>query len=198
MRDVRAVIAKFKVILKPLDRKIPVSPYTLVAAGEETADEDEPELSENDRQIIQSLKDWDLWGPLILCLSLAIILSFKAPVGQASLVFASVFSTVWVGGVVVTMNAQLLGGTISFFQSLCVLGYSTFPLTIAALVIGLLRILVHTWWWIDLIFIVVGFAWSIRVSSVFIALYIRPERRFLALYPVFFYYTFLSWMILLF
>jgi protein YIPF6 len=61
-------------------------------------------------------------------LSLAVILSFKAPTNQASLVFAAVFCLVWFGSTVVTINAQLLGGSISFFQSLCVLGYSIFPL----------------------------------------------------------------------
>ena len=40
---------------------------------------------------IQTLKDWDLWGPLILCLMLATLLSWFAPYEQKSLVFASVF-----------------------------------------------------------------------------------------------------------
>jgi hypothetical protein len=156
------------------------------------------ELSENDRFVIRRLKDWDLWGPLILCLSLSVLLSMKAPSQQAATVFAAVFCSVWAGGTVITINAQLLGGTISFFQSLCVMGYSTFPLVIAAFVIGCLKLIFHTWIWIDLIFVVLGFAWSTRVSSIFISLYIKQERRSLALYPVFFFYTFLGWLILLF
>ena len=59
---------------------------------------------------IQTLKDWDLWGPLILCLCLATLLSWFAPYDQASLVFASVFVIIWVGAAVVTVNALLLGG----------------------------------------------------------------------------------------
>ena len=51
-------------------------------------------------------------------------MSFTAPDGQASLVFAAVFFIVWFGAGVVTLNAQLLGGNISFFQSVCVLGYA--------------------------------------------------------------------------
>ena len=155
-------------------------------------------LSENDRKVINQLKDWDLWGPLIVCLFLAVTLSFKAPNGQASLVFAAVFCAVWVGGAVVTINAQLLGGSISFFQSLCVLGYCIFPMALAAFVIGCLKIIISTWLWLDFIFVAVGFLWSTRVSSIFIGLYVKNERRFLALYPVFFFYTFLGWMILLF
>ena len=38
----------------------------------------------------------------------------------------------------------------------------------------------------------------VRVSSVFISLYIKPERRALALYPVVFFYTFLACLIVLF
>lgn len=83
---------------------------------------------------IQTLKDWDLWGPLILCLMLATLLSWFAPYEQASLVFASVFVIIWCGAAVVTVNALLLGGNISFFQSVCVLGYCIFPLNIASVI----------------------------------------------------------------
>jgi protein YIPF6 len=156
------------------------------------------QLSDVDRQMINELKDWDLWGPLVLCLTLAVTLSFKAPTNQSSMVFAAVFCAVWIGSTIVTVNAQLVGGTISFFQSVCVLGYSIFPLTLSALVIGIIRIVIDTWAWIDLIIIAVGFAWAIRTSSLFVSIYVKPERRFLALYPVFFFYVFLSWMIFLF
>jgi hypothetical protein len=83
---------------------------------------------------IQTLKNWDLWGPLILCLMLASLLSWFAPKEQSSLVFASVFVIVWCGAAVVTVNALLLGGNISFFQSVCVLGYCIFPLNIASVI----------------------------------------------------------------
>jgi len=49
------------------------------------------------------------------------------------MVFAAVFVIVWFGAAAVTVNAQLLGGTISFFQSVCILGYCVFPLTLSAL-----------------------------------------------------------------
>jgi hypothetical protein len=212
MRDVRAVYAKLQVVMRPLDRRLNLSPaYSMIAtssdddANNETTTDNNNDaivtmegLSENDRQVINELKDWDLWGPLILCLVLGVVLSFKAPTDQSSIVFASVFLTAWAGSTVVTINAQLLGGSISFFQSVCVLGYSIFPLTLSALAIGCLRLFVHTWMWIDLIIVSVGFLWAIRTSSVFMSLYIKPERRLLALYPVFFFYVFLSWLILLF
>lgn len=75
----------------------------------------------------------DLWGPLLVCLLLSSILSATAPGDSGSVVFAAVFVIVWFGAVTVTLNAQLLGGTISFFQSVCILGYCVFPLTLSAL-----------------------------------------------------------------
>jgi protein YIPF6 len=134
----------------------------------------------------------------LVCLGLAVLLSFKAPTNQASLVFASVFITVWFGSAVVTVNAQLLGGNISFFQSVCVLGYCIFPMTVAALVIDILKLTWFSWAWLDLVWIAAAFLWATRASSVFIGLYVKRERRFLAVFPVLFFYTFVGWMILLF
>jgi len=209
LRDVRAVAEKLKVVMMPLDRSgaslvryyavVPTRDAAVSTVQPDQPLEAEPELSDNDKMVLRQLKDWDLWGPLVLCLALAVLLSFKAPTNQASLVFAAVFCAVWMGGTVVTVNAQLLGGTISFFQSLCVLGYSVFPLVLSATVIGFLRIFVrHTWLWLDMIICGVGCVWALRVSSVFISIYIKPERRALALYPVVFFYTFLAWLIVLF
>ena len=225
LRDVRAVYHKLKLVLQPMDSKVPYSsPYEMVSGSDAGAPNDgttstntstsptdspqqqqqqqqqqsDTELSARDRQMINTLKDWDLWGPLVLCLALSVLLCFKAPTNQSATVFAAVFCIVWVGSAIVTLNAQLLGGTISFFQSVCVLGYSLFPLVIAALVIGILKLVHIRWMWLDLIFVLLGFLWSIRVSAVFIGIYIKRDRRFLALYPVFFYNIFLSWLILLF
>eukprot|EP01034_Spumella_vulgaris_P021420 gene21421-27450_t len=46
-------------------------------------------------------------------------------------------------------------------------------------------------------FALVGFIWSTRASAVFMGQVIKEERRTLAVYPVFFFYTFIAWMILL-
>ncbi|KAK2811671.1 hypothetical protein FQN50_002015 [Emmonsiellopsis sp. PD_5] len=81
----------------------------------------------------EGLRDWDLWGPLIFCLLLSMFLSIRAQGEQASLVFSGVFCIVWIGEAVVTAQIKLLGGNISFFQSVCIIGYTLFPLVIAAM-----------------------------------------------------------------
>jgi protein YIPF6 len=140
------------------------------------------ELTDRDKQIIESLRDWDLWGPLLVCLALAVLLSFDAPVGQASLVFATVFCAVWFGAAVITINTQLLGGTISFFQSVCVLGYCVFPMTMAAVVVMLFKMLPLGAFsvLVEIAVLLVAFLWSTRASSVFIGQYIVASRRVLA------------------
>lgn len=56
------------------------------------------------------LRDWDLWGPLVFCLMLSLLLSFNARADQKSAVFSGVFAMVWLGEAVVTAQIKLLGG----------------------------------------------------------------------------------------
>ena len=59
--------------------------------------------------------------------------------------FGVLFLIMWGGAFVVTINTKLLGGHISFFQCVCVLGYCVFPIVLAAAVIFLLKgIGIHT------------------------------------------------------
>ena len=61
--------------------------------------------------------------------------------------FADIFIIFWIGSIVVTVNSKLLGGHISFFQCVCVLGYCVLPLAIALIVcrIILFAISVDNW-----------------------------------------------------
>lgn len=59
------------------------------------------------------LKEWDLWGPLVLCTFMATILqgsSDGANSNDGGPEFAEVFVIVWIGAMVVTLNSKLLGG----------------------------------------------------------------------------------------
>ncbi|EWC46211.1 hypothetical protein DRE_04589 [Drechslerella stenobrocha 248] len=79
------------------------------------------------------IRDWDLWGPLLSALLLSLLLSITAASEQATNVFSGVFAIVWIGEALVTIQIRLLGGNISFFQSVCVIGYTLFPIVVAAL-----------------------------------------------------------------
>lgn len=49
-------------------------------------------------------------GPLIFCLLLSLFLSMRASNDQTTMVFSGVFSIVWIGEAVVTLQIKLLGG----------------------------------------------------------------------------------------
>jgi len=145
-----------------------------------------PRISEE--EMIRELRNWDLGGPLMLCMFLSIILSLNAA-DQASFVFAMVFVIVWGGAAVVTLNAQLLGGDVSFFQSVCVLGYCIFPIVLASVLClwdnAIWRAIITT----------ISFAWSTRASVVFMSQLVNPNRKGLAAFPVFLFYSVLCWLV---
>jgi hypothetical protein len=198
MRDVRSVSSKLKVVLMPLQKSNPLEYMYQTVSNLDDSSDGTITQDEDQKKVLSTLRDWDLWGPLIVCLGLSIILSIRAPSSQTSAVFAAVFMSMWIGSVVVTVNAKLLGGTISFFQSVCVLGYCVFPFCLSALVILLLSNTPLGKVWLDIVWVAIGFVWATRASTVFIAQFIQKERRFLAVFPVFFYYTLLGWLVLLF
>mmetsp|Transcript_12127 Transcript_12127/g.36563 ORF Transcript_12127/g.36563 Transcript_12127/m.36563 type:complete len:256 (+) Transcript_12127:75-842(+) len=155
---------------------------------------------ESQEDTLDVLRDWDLWGPLFIGLFLAMLLAYKADPEQAELLFSLVFVLIWCGGAVVTLNASLLGGNLSFWQSVCVLGYSVVPLVLARALCVLVesfasslsvgaRTLLRT------LLVCPALVWCTRVSVLFIGDCIQLERRALATYPVIFFYASLAWMV---
>jgi protein YIPF6 len=76
--------------------------------------------------------------------------------------FAEVFVIVWIGAMIVTLNSKLLGGNISFFQSVCVLGYCLTPLAIALIVCRAILVMTQTnfLFFMRLVATAGGFAWA--------------------------------------
>lgn len=187
-------------------------------------------------QGLPELRDWDLWGPLILCILLAsyvflpfffflyfrwvlfllhylllllacrlfshvsqhlsacIIcrtLSYSAQPDKTAVIFAAVFVIVWCGAGIVTVNAVLLGGSVSFFQSVCVLGYCICPLNIASICVLIWGNPIF-----KLILVIACFFWATRASVGFMAQLVDADRRLLGVYPVVLFYLALSWMVL--
>lgn len=70
----------------------------------------------NQNNMTPGLRDWDLWGPLVFCLLLSMLLSFNAGADQKEVVFSGVFAMVWIGEAVVTMQIKLLGGNMYVFR----------------------------------------------------------------------------------
>ncbi|KAJ3823139.1 hypothetical protein F5880DRAFT_1569259 [Lentinula raphanica] len=139
------------------------------------------------------LRDWDLWGPFMLCLLLGIMLSINAPQSQSLNVFTSVIVICSLGALAVTVQAKLLGGRVSFFQGLCVLGYCVAPLDLAALISCFVRVI-----YVRAPVALLAWAWCIWASVNFLdGTKIEPQRILLAVYPLLLFYFILAWMILI-
>ena len=140
-------------------------------------------------------------GPLIFCLLLSMLLSMTTNGPQKTTVFSGVFALVWIGETVVTMQIKLLGGNMfvnpnplltvpslnlysSFFQSVCIIGYTLFPLVIAALLSALhlpmiARIPVY----------LVLLTWSMAAGiSILGGSGVVQDRVGIAVYPLFVFY----------
>ena len=92
------------------------------------------------------LQDWDFWGPLILCLTLGLVLSWQKNSNNSGIIFIMIFAIVWIGGLIVSLNSQFLGINLSIYQCICILGYCMLAVVIAAiinLILGFLPSLFH-------------------------------------------------------
>ncbi|KAL3139435.1 hypothetical protein ABBQ38_003765 [Trebouxia sp. C0009 RCD-2024] len=137
-----------------------------------------------------ALRNWDLWGPMVFTLTLAICLSAGSQ--KPGSVFSLVFATLSAGAIVLTCNVVLLGGNIGFFQSMCLLGYCIFPLDIAAVITIWVTNIIARW-----IVVLIALAWSSWASVPFIAGSVSPARKALAVYPLLLLYTCMAWLALI-
>ncbi len=150
-----------------------------------------------------ALRDWDLWGPLLMSFLLAVVVGLSASNtvndgGRKSLMFAVVFVIVAGGSLVVTLNAKVLGGQVSIFQAVCVIGYCMFPLVLAAVIIAAVAL---TTGFNSILFrglLVLGtFFWASWASVGFMGALVHPSRKLLSVYPVVLFYLILAWLILI-
>ena len=92
------------------------------------------------------LLDWDFWGPLFFCLILGLVLSWQKSAENSGTIFIMIFSIVWIGGFIVSLNSQFLGINLSIYQCICILGYCMLAVVFAAIInlfLGFLPTLFH-------------------------------------------------------
>ncbi|KAA6424850.1 hypothetical protein WJX79_001881 [Trebouxia sp. C0005] len=144
----------------------------------------------NRDQQTAALRNWDLWGPMVFTLTLAICLSAGSQ--KPGSVFSLVFASLSAGAVVLTCNVVLLGGNIGFFQSMCLLGYCIFPLDVAAIITIWVTNIIARW-----IIVLIALSWCSWASVPFIAGSVSPARKALAVYPLLLLYTYMAWLALI-
>ncbi|GAA0151933.1 structural protein [Lithospermum erythrorhizon] len=138
----------------------------------------------------KALRDWDLWGPFFFIVFLGLTLSWSASVRKSE-VFAVAFALLATGAIILTLNVSLLGGHIIFFQSLSLLGYCLFPITLGAIICMLKDSII-----IKIVVVCVTLAWSAWAAYPFISTAVSPRRKALALYPVFLMYVSVGFLII--
>ena len=135
------------------------------------------------------IRQWDLWGPLLLNLILASTLALNTK--EKGQITSLIFIIFWLGGVAIYLNNYFLEVKASIFQIFCLLGYCLFPLNIAAIIVTIINSY-------DIIrLIVVGFTcfWSIYSSSDYLKTITTQDKRYLVLYPCILFYLYISWFI---
>lgn len=153
------------------------------------------------REKTSLLKEWDLWGPLLLCTLMATILQGSQGrgdnVNDGGPEFAEVFVLVWIGAAIVTFNCKLLGGNISFFQSVCVLGYCLLPVALALVCCRLILFTSQTTFtfFLRLVITLVGFVWATFAAMKFLGDSQPDGKKALAVYPICLFYFILSWLV---
>jgi hypothetical protein len=135
------------------------------------------------------IRQWDLWGPLLLNIILALTLTLNTK--EKGQITSLIFIIFWVGGAIIFLNNHFLGVKASIFQMFCLLGYCLFPLNIAAIIVTLFN-------FFELVrFIIVGVAclWSIYSSSDYLRIITTNEQRYLVLYPCILFYLYIAWLV---
>ena len=143
---------------------------------------------------IKEIRNWDLFGPLIIGVALSVLMILKSKSDKDHL-FAAIFFILIVGSLIVTLNAKLVGVKFSVFFYVSALGYSLAPFLIAATVNLFLGSLITKMG----VLIVTAFCylWSLKSVSVFFQLSIKPTRKNLVFYPIIIYYLFFAWFVIL-
>ena len=135
------------------------------------------------------IRQWDLWGPLLLNIILSLTLAFNTK--EKSQITSLIFIIFWLGGVIIFLNNYFLEVKASIFQIFCLLGYCLFPLNISAIIVTIIPFNDI----IRLIIVSVTCCWSIYSSSDYLKAITTQDKRYLVLYPCILFYLYISWFI---
>ena len=133
--------------------------------------------------------------PSLLCTLMALLLQTTSDDHNPN--FSQVFVMVWCGAAIVTVNSQLLGGKISFFQSVCVLGYCILPLTVSLVFCKfVLYVSLDGMFFIRAASVLAALGWSNYAANTFLGESQPFGRKGLAHYPICMFYSVIAWIVI--
>jgi hypothetical protein len=123
----------------------------------------------------------DFWGPLLIVLAYALISVY----GQLKVV--SWILTIWIiGSMIIFILTRVLGGEVTYSQTLGIIGYSLLPLLIGAPFVSLIG---HNSW-LAFIFKGVVVFWASYSAGSLLAQEELSNKKPLILYPTFLLYVY--------
>jgi hypothetical protein len=123
---------------------------------------------------------------LSVCLSIGTAVTIPA--------FTISFAIIWMGYLLITVNARLLGYRLPLLPTMAFLGYCLTPLAVTVLLLSVLPNI----WVIRLVLTAFGTGWAI--FSALRLLEMDPaleERRILASYPFCLFYCLIAWLVMI-
>jgi len=143
------------------------------------------------------MREWDLWGPLFLCIYIGLLLQGMSTDSDSSR-FTAIFMVYWTGVAVVTYNTVFVQkATVSMFQCLSVIGYCLAPV---ALIVSLFEVF-HIFGVatnqvvLRLLLVTGGVTWASFSSVKILRAYTEEEKKLLVLGPIVLLYATLGLLI---
>lgn len=134
----------------------------------------------------------DLWGPL----ATSLLLAFAGTVLATGTIgaFTTIFSLIWLGGPLVSLNARLLGYRLPLLPAVAYLGYCLAPLALASA----LLLLSPAFWLVRVLLLGGGAGWAAVAALKLLDLEPALEdRRLLAAFPLCLYFSLLFWILVI-
>lgn len=154
-RDLATIGDKLLSILWPLRLKKALSQVQFLSNRdvEDSIGVDGDDSVDYSSETMKKIRDWDLWGPLVINLGFSVIITYlqnrSIDSGSSSETFSAAFTLIWLSLSILSVNIQLLSPVkqkldnnqvsngiigLSFFQCVSLLSYSMFPITLGGIV----------------------------------------------------------------
>lgn len=189
-RDLSTIGDKLLSILWPLRLKMALSQVQFISTDiEDSIDANGDDYS---NETLKKIRDWDLWGPLVINLGFSVIITYlqgsSLDSNDSSGTFSAAFTLIWGALSVLSLNIQLLSPVqqkldngngmsngiigLSFFQCVSLLSYSMFPITLGGVVSIFIKFK-----WIRLILNLIFLSWSILCISLILGIVTNCKKR---------------------
>lgn len=193
-RDLATIADKLASILWPLRLKSSLASVRKMS-GLHTDVEDSignVDADEYSGETMRKIRDWDLWGPLVINLIMSLVITYMQSRGlednaNSSSIFSAAFTLIWGSLAVLAVNIQLLspvqqrlenGGVstgvvaLGFFQCVSLLSYAMFPVVIG----GVISIFIP-FRFVKMLVNLLMLAWSLLCTWLIIAIFSNCKKR---------------------